>query len=168
MYVLVISVKSICLFLLTVVSVESSCSVSPLTESLSLSLSDASQVILSATVRSFYLRQSRQTGHRGSWAGKIRVRRVFRGSKLLEGKHIVVEGLGAEHICSSTPKLGETKVFFLRETKKGTHVKRFTLSDDVREVNLKNLKLLWKLENRGKGEEEVTKFKSYPYLFKIS
>jgi hypothetical protein len=86
------------------------------------------------------------------FAGKVKVRRVFRGEAGLEGRTVLVEGLGSRDICVSTPRLGDTKVFLLDSTvRRGRAlpgVPRFRLRDSVLKVNLRNLKVLWRLEER--------------------
>jgi hypothetical protein len=53
---------------------------------------------------------------RGPWnlpvtyAAKVTVKRVFRGEgRNLEGREVVVEGLGNRKICVSRPKIGDTR-----------------------------------------------------------
>jgi hypothetical protein len=97
-------------------------------------------------VKSFYMKQSG-----GPFAGKVKVKRVFRGDKGLEGRMVMVEGFGSKHVCLSTPRLGDTKLFFL---KSGRHshvrVKTFKLYSSIRKGNLQNSKTLWKMEARDK------------------
>ena len=103
-----------------------------------------SETILSGTVKSFYMTQSG-----GPFSGKVRVKRVFRGDRGLEGRMVMVEGFGSSHICLTTPRLGDTKLFFLRSVKTRHNNKRtklFKLHSSVLKINLPNLKVLWKLE----------------------
>ena len=112
--------------------------------SLSTRSGTGSDTILSGTVKSFYMHQSG-----GPFSGKVRVKRVFRGEKGLEGRMVMVEGFGTDHICLSTPRLGDTKLFFLK-SKRVRHnhrrAKTFKLNSNVLKINLRNLKALWKLE----------------------
>ena len=105
--------------------------------------------IISGTVKSLYMKE---TG--GPFAGKVKVRRVFKGDKGLEGRMVMVEGLGSKTICMSSPRLGDTKLFFL-QTAKLRHniyprVYKLKLKDNILKLNLKNLKVLWKLEDGNK------------------
>ena len=69
-----------------VVGAEAACKVVPL-ESRRVIVGDT---VMSATVKSFYMR-----GSGGPFAGKVKVRRVFRGDQGLEGRTVMVEGLGS-------------------------------------------------------------------------
>ena len=105
--------------------------------------------IISGTVKSLYMKE---TG--GPFAGKVKVRRVFKGDKGLEGRMVMVEGLGSKTICMSSPRLGDTKLFFLQTTKLRHNiyprVYKLKLKDNILKLNLKNLKVLWKLEDGNK------------------
>ena len=122
----------------------------------------ASDTILSGTVKSFYMTQSG-----GPFSGKVRVKRVFRGDRGLEGRMVMVEGFGSNHICLATPRLGDTKLFFLKSVKsRHSHrrVKIFKLNSSVLKINLQNLKALWKLEeteNRSKLSYYKHKYQLY-------
>ena len=87
----------------------------------------------------------------GPFAGKVKVRRVFRGVKGLEGRMVMIEGFGSKNICLSTPRLGDTKLFFLKNIKPRQiihpRVYKFKLDDNILKLNLRNLKTMWKLEN---------------------
>ena len=111
--------------------------------------------IISGTVKSFYMKESG-----GPFAGKVQVRRVMKGAKELEGRMVMVEGFGSRGICLSSPRLGDTKLFFLKRVRKrhGGYPPstRFKLSHNILKLTLKNLKVLWKQEERrkkGKREE---------------
>ena len=132
----------IVLLTLTSERVPTKCRLVPLAKKLDWS----AEFILSGTIRSFYFK-----GKGKPFAGKLRVRRVFKGSANLEGKQIIVDGLGSPEICSAVPKLGETKVFFLEENYSAPHGRNFKLQSDIYILNLKNLKFLWKLEDSSKG-----------------
>jgi hypothetical protein len=137
--------KSCLLFLsLLIVKVSGKCRIAPLSTRSYI----PSDIIVSGTVKSFYMKQSG-----GPFAGKVKVKRVFRGDKGLEGRMVMVEGLGSKHICLSTPRLGDTKLFFLKSGRlRHSHarVKTFKLYSSMRKVNLQNLKALWKLEAKDK------------------
>ena len=100
--------------------------------------------IVSATVKSFYMK-----GSGGPFAGKVEVRRVFKGKKGLEGRMVMVEGFGSRSICLSSPRLGDTKIFFLQTVRQRHSGHRLKLTHNILKLNLKNLKVLWKLEERG-------------------
>ena len=73
----------------------------------------------------------------------------------------MVEGFGSKHVCLSTPRLGDTKLFFLnsmrlRHTHTHRSVKTFKLYSSILKINLNNLKALWKLE--AKGNESKLRF----------
>ena len=105
--------------------------------------------IISGTVKSLYMKE---TGR--PFAGKVKVRRVFKWDKGLEGRMVMVEGLGSKTICLSSPRLGDTKLFFMQTSKLRQNiyprVYKFKLRDNILKLNLKNLKVLWKLEDRMK------------------
>ena len=101
--------------------------------------------IISGTVKSFYMK-----GSGGPFAGKVQVRRVFKGKKGLEGRLVMVEGFGSRAICLSSPRLGDTKIFFLQTVRQRHSGHRLKLSNNILKLNLKNLKVLWKLEEGGK------------------
>ena len=94
------------------------------------------------------------------------VRRVFLGESSLEGRLVMVEGLGdrcclppvtsrlqLRELCVSTPKLGDTKIFLLDtlQASQARHIPRFRLAASILKLNLSNLKVLWKLEEKGQG-----------------
>ena len=112
--------------------------------SLSSKSSYTGDTIISGTVRSLYMSDSGNP-----FAGKVTVKRVFKGDKILEQRVVMIEGFGNRNICLSSPKLGETKIFFLKKVKlefpKYTKYK-LKLSDNILKTSLKNLKVLWKIE----------------------
>ena len=139
------------LLLLLIVKVRGECRIAPLSTRSNI----PSDTIVSGTVKSFYMKQSG-----GPFAGKVKVRRVFRGDKGLEGRMVMVEGFGSKHVCKSSPRLGETKLFFLRRIKQRNNnihplVYHFKLSDNIFKHNLRNLKILWKRDNQKKIGKQV-------------
>ena len=132
------------LVMMMIVSVESKCKI----HHLGVKQWMRSETILSGTVMSFYMRQSGG----GAQAGKIKIRRVFKGDQSLEGRLVIVQGFGDSDICLSNPRLGDTKLFFLSESgaRSGQHVFRFTLNDNILKINMRNLKTLIKLRERRK------------------
>ena len=128
------------MLLLLILKVSGKCRIAPLSTRSYI----PSDTIVSGTVKSFYMKQSG-----GPFAGKVKVKRVFRGDKGLEGRMVMVEGFGSKHVCLSTPRLGDTKLFFLKSGRlRHSHVrvKTFKLYSSILKVNLQNLKALWKLE----------------------
>ena len=110
-----------------------------------------SRTIVSATVTSLYMKQQG-----GASGGRVRVGRVFRGDPGLEGRTVVVQGFGSEAICLSNPRLGDTKLFFLKhgKTRRGAssssssgRALRFQLNDNILKINSRNLKLLTSLRH---------------------
>ena len=109
-----------------------------------------SHTIVSATVTSLYMKQQG-----GASGGRVRVGRVFRGDPGLEGRTVVVQGFGSEDICLSNPRLGDTKLFFLKQgkTRRGAgssssgRALRFQLNDNILKINSRNLKLLTSLRH---------------------
>ncbi|XP_023334990.1 agrin [Eurytemora carolleeae] len=145
---------------LTFKSSKSKCRVVPLVARRKI----GADTILSASVQSFYLNNKD-----GPFSGKLKVRKVFQGGGaekqaeerrtgvssredndgvFLEGRSIIVEGLGDPDICVSTPRLGDTKLFFLDLVDPA--VPRYKLHSSILRLSLKNLKVLWNLE-KGEG-----------------
>ena len=64
----------------------------------------------------------------------------------------MVEGFGNKNICLSNPRLGDTKLFFLKMGKmrqdRSGQVLKFKLNDNILKINLRNQKLLTKLRDR--------------------
>ena len=143
---MLLSKSELLLLLFSILKVSGKCRISPLSARSHI----PSDTIISGTVKSFYMK-----GSGGPFAGKVKVRRVFRGDKGLEGRMVMVEGFGSKHICISTPRLGDTKLFFLKNmrAKHKTHsrVKKFKLYSSILKVNLRNLKALWKIEAQKAG-----------------
>ena len=83
-----------------------------------------------------------------TFAGKILVKRVFRGD--VAAHEILVEGLGDPAICLSRPRLGDTKIFFLKEVRRNRRP-HHTLYSSILRLTLANLKILWKMEEADKG-----------------
>ena len=106
-----------------------------------------SDTIVSATVLSFYMKNSG-----GASGGKIKIKRVFKGDRGLEGRLVVVEGFGSKNICLSNPRLGDTKLFFLQMGKMRQDISgqalKFRLNDNILKINSRNLKTLIKLRDR--------------------
>ena len=137
------------MLLLLAVKVSGKCRIAPLSARSNI----PSDTIISGTVKSFYMKKSG-----GPFAGKVKVKRVFSGDKGLEGRMVMVEGFGSKHVCLSTPRLGDTKLFFLKSGRlRDSHVRvnAFKLFSSILRVNLQNSKALWRL----KAEDKKTKSK---------
>ena len=147
-----VSIKTICIVLIVItIRVSGKCRIQPLSARSNI----PSDTILSGTVKSFYMKESG-----GPFAGKVKVRRVFRGDTGLEGRMVMVEGFGNKNICLSSPRLGDTKLFFLKNIKPRQNiyprVYNFKLNDNILKLNLRNLKTLWKLEDTNtKGSKKL-------------
>jgi hypothetical protein len=136
------------LLLFLAIKVPGKCQVAPLSASSKI----PSDTIVSGTVKSFFLR-----GSGGTFAGKVKVGRVFRGDKEMEGRMVMVEGFGSKHVCKSTPRLGDTKLFFLKhinmKRSNHSHAKKFKIYSSIQKVNLRNLKTLSEIEaQEGNGK----------------
>ena len=115
-----------------------------------------SDTIVSATVLSFYMKNSG-----GASGGKIKIKRVFKGDRGLEGRLVVVEGFGTKNICLSNPRLGDTKLFFLQMGKMRQDISgqalKFRLNDNILKINSRNLKTLIKLRDRRERSRVIRK-----------
>ena len=102
-------VKNVCIVLFLIIyKVTGKCRIKPLSTHSKI----AGDTIISGTVKSFYMKESG-----GPFAGKVKVRRVFRGDNGLEGRMVMVEGFGSKDFCLSSPRLGDTKLFFVQNIK---------------------------------------------------
>ena len=135
--------------------------------------------IFSGSVLSFFVR--REPPHPGSssrqkkkipkmFGAKVIVKRVFRGDKeRLQGKEVLIEGLGNPKICVSRPRLGDTRIFFTDKLKRRETafpgsgiVKHLRLRSSLLRLTLPNLKMLWKMEKKnnqtlnGAGKKKTT------------
>ena len=135
-----------------VVSVDSRCRV----QHLGVKNYIRSDTIVSATVMSFYMKNSG-----GASGGKIKIKRVFKGDRGLEGRLVVVEGFGNTNICLSNPRLGDTKLFFLKMDKMRQDLfgqaLKFRLNDNILKINSRNQKTLIKLRDRRERKRKIKK-----------
>ena len=78
-----------------------------------------------------------------------------------QGRTVLLEGLGSRQFCVSTPRLGDTKIFLVDQIvgdhnrgRNSLSVPKLRLRSSILKVNLRNLKVLWRLEenetNRGR------------------
>ena len=157
-------VKNMCIVLFLIIcKVTGKCRIKPLSTKSKI----AGDTIISGTVKSFYMKESG-----GPFAGKVKVRRVFRGDKGLEGRMVMVEGFGSKDFCLSSPRLGDTKLFFVQNIKARQNiyprVYKFKLKDNILKLNLRNLKTLWKLEEKNKKGNHVLLALFIPKNFSFS
>ena len=110
---------------------------------------------------------------RRRYAAKVMVKRVFRGDKDVQGRNVVVEGLGNLNFCVSRPRLQDTRIFLVTNlrfedyTLGESTIPHFRLRSSLLRPTLANLKVLWSLDqlykNAGKNinpmtDESITKF----------
>ena len=114
------------------------------------------ETIFSGTVMSFFISRdsTMQNVKPKVFAARVKVKRVFRGQKSLQGKFVVVEGLGNPRICISRPRLGDTRIFFVNESRhflmrKYGNLKTMRLRSSLLRLTLPNLRILWKLAQEG-------------------
>ena len=84
----------------------------------------------------------------------------------VQGRTVLLEGLGSRQFCVSTPRLGDTKIFLVDQIVKSDQnrgrnslsVPKLRLRSSILKVNLRNLKVLWRLEeNETNGRSIVDK-----------
>ena len=70
-----------------------------------------------------------------------------------QGRTVLLEGLGSRQFCVSTPRLGDTKIFLVDQIvgdqnrgRNSLSVPKLQLRSSILKVNLRNLKVLWRLE----------------------
>ena len=70
-----------------------------------------------------------------------------------QGRTVLLEGLGSRQFCVSTPRLGDTKIFLVDQIvgdhnrgRNSLSVPKLRLRSSILKVNLRNLKVLWRLE----------------------
>ena len=70
-----------------------------------------------------------------------------------QGRTVFLEGLGSRQFCVSTPRLGDTKIFLVDQIvgdhnrgRNSLSVPKLRLRSSILKVNLRNLKVLWRLE----------------------
>ena len=71
----------------------------------------------------------------------------------VQGRTVLLEGLGSRQFCVSTPRLGDTKIFLVDQIvgdqnrgRNSLSVPKLRLRSSILKVNLRNLKVLWRLE----------------------
>ena len=121
-------------------------------------------VILTATVGGFLGRES--SSEFATYSVRLRVRKVYLGDPGLENNEVVVNGLNDPTLCQSGVRLGDTKIFLLEQTgrqpkgsknstinserspRSASWTPVFRLHSSILSINLKRLKVLWKLDNK--------------------
>ena len=80
---------------------------------------------------------------------------------MTQGRTVLLEGLGSSQFCVSTPRLGDTKIFLVdqvQDDKSRLSVPKLRLRSSILKVNLRNLKVLWRLEEgEAKGKHRKAK-----------
>ena len=124
-------------------------------------------VILTATVGGFLGRES--SSEFATYSVRLRVRKVYLGNPAIENEEVVVSGLNDPTLCQSGVRLGDTEIFLLeqagrqqaqgirnetatseRRPRSAGWIPVFRLHSSIISINLKRLKVLWKLENNHK------------------
>ena len=85
-----------------------------------------------------------------------------------QGRTVLLEGLGSRQFCVSTPRLGDTKIFLVDHIVKSDHnrgrnslsVPKLRLRSSILKVNLRNLKVLWRLEENETNRQSTLDKKS--------
>ena len=84
-----------------------------------------------------------------------------------QGRTVLLEGLGSRQFCVSTPRLGDTKIFLVDhivgDQKRGRNslsVPKLRLRSSILKVNLRNLKVLWRLEENETNRQSTLDKKS--------
>ena len=103
--------------------------------------------------KSYHIKASNSVLKRHQYAASIIVQRVFRGNKDLEGKNVIVEGLGNPNFCVSRPRLQDTRIFFVnimktKEFRFGSpSIEHFRLRSSLLRTTTQNIKILTALKN---------------------
>ena len=104
--------------------------------------------------KSYHNKASNSVLKRHQYAASIIVQRVFRGNKNLQGKSVIVEGLGNPNFCVSRPRLQDTRIFFVNTMKTkefrfgSPSIEHFRLRSSLLRPTTQNIKILTTLENR--------------------
>ena len=84
--------------------------------------------------------ENRQRHHHKSgqnwYRGIVRVKRVIKGDKELEGARLMIEGFGSRKICESNAKSGDSRIFMVNSTKNG----RYKINSSLMRIDFDNLK----------------------------
>ena len=85
----------------------------------------------------------------------------------LQGRTVLLEGLGSRQFCVSTPRLGDTKIFLVdhivgdhNQGRNSLSVPKLRLRSSILKVNLRNLKVLWRLEENETNRQSTLDKKS--------
>ena len=89
------------------------------------------------------------------------ISRILSPHSTIQGRTVLLEGLGSSQFCVSTPRLGDTKIFLVdqvQDDKSRLSVPKLRLRSSILKVNLRNLKVLWRLEEgEAKGKHRKAK-----------
>ena len=92
---------------------------------------------------------------------KNQISRILSPHSMTQGRTVLLEGLGSNQFCVSTPRLGDTKIFLVdqvQDDKSRLSVPKLRLRSSILKVNLRNLKVLWRLEEgEAKGKHRKAK-----------
>ena len=84
-----------------------------------------------------------------------------------QGRTVLLEGLGSRQFCVSTPRLGDTKIFLVDQIvgdhnrgRNSLSVPKLRLRSSILKVNLRNLKVLWRLEENEANRQSTLDKKS--------
>ena len=92
---------------------------------------------------------------------KNQISRILSPHSMTQGRTVLLEGLGSSQFCVSTPRLGDTKIFLVdqvQDDKSRLSVPKLRLRSSILKVNLRNLKVLWRLEEGvAKGKHRKAK-----------
>ena len=84
-----------------------------------------------------------------------------------QGRTVLLEGLGSRQFCVSTPRLGDTKIFLVDQIvgdhnrgRNSLSVPKLRLRSSILKVNLRNLKVLWRLEENETNRQSTLDKKS--------
>ena len=104
------------------------------------------------------------------------ISRILSPHSMTQGRTVLLEGLGSSQFCVSTPRLGDTKIFLVdqvQDDKSRLSVPKLRLRSSILKVNLRNLKVLWRLEEgEAKGKHRKAKssndFQKSPHGGRVS
>ena len=90
-----------------------------------------------------------------------------------QGRTVLLEGLGSRQFCVSTPRLGDTKIFLVDQIvddqnrgRNSLSVPKLRLRSSILKVNLRNLKVLWRLEENETNRQSTLDKKSTKVVHK--
>lgn len=111
------------------------------------------QAIFRGRIVAFFFRRLGAKRPAPTFAAKIQVHEVFRDlGGLRVGEHVILEGLGAPHICGSRPRpIGGTGLFFADYLeRRTTRVRHMRLRDSILKPLKGNLRYLRRFRQAGR------------------